>query len=106
MNQDTRLDNRVIDLRTTTNQAIFRLEAGVCKLFREFLDGKGFVEIHTPKIIPGKTVHTVCSCKRGFSLSKQSQGSRFLGLFWKRKKNFLLLNFTRLIYIFSVILEG
>lgn len=52
VNQDTRLDNRCIDLRTTTNQAIFRLEAGVCKLFREFLDGKGFVEIHTPKIIP------------------------------------------------------
>ncbi|KAL4229305.1 Aspartate--tRNA ligase [Mactra antiquata] len=51
VNQDTRLDNRVIDLRTTTNQAIFRLEAGVCKLFREVLDNEGFVEIHTPKII-------------------------------------------------------
>ena len=55
MHQDTRLDNRILDLRTTTNQAIFRLEAGVCKLFREYLDSKGFVEIHTPKIIPGKT---------------------------------------------------
>ena len=32
--QDTRLDNRVLDLRTPTNQAIFRLEAGVCQLFR------------------------------------------------------------------------
>ena len=29
VNQDTRLDNRVLDLRTPTNQAIFRLEAGV-----------------------------------------------------------------------------
>ncbi|XP_077993597.1 aspartate--tRNA ligase, cytoplasmic-like [Glandiceps talaboti] len=49
--QDTRLDNRIIDLRTTTSQAIFRLEAQVCQLFRETLNGKGFVEIHTPKMI-------------------------------------------------------
>lgn len=47
---DTRLDNRVLDLRTTTNQAIFRIQHGVCKLFREFLDDRGFVEIHTPKL--------------------------------------------------------
>jgi len=51
VNQDTRLDNRVLDLRTPTNQAIFRLEAGVCKLFRDTLTQAGFVEIHTPKII-------------------------------------------------------
>ncbi|CAF1683244.1 unnamed protein product [Rotaria magnacalcarata] len=51
--QDTRLDNRVIDLRTPVNQAIYRVEAGVCKLFRDTLDAKGFVEIHTPKIISG-----------------------------------------------------
>ena len=51
--QDTRLDNRIIDLRTLTNQAIFRIEAGVCKLFRDTLDSKGFIEIHTPKIING-----------------------------------------------------
>ncbi|KAI8871863.1 aspartyl-tRNA synthetase-like protein [Ramicandelaber brevisporus] len=48
---DTRLDNRVIDLRTTTNQAIFRIQSAVCSLFREFLSSKKFVEIHTPKII-------------------------------------------------------
>jgi len=51
VNQDTRLDNRVLDLRTPANQAIFRLEAGVCELFRSDLSKKGFVEIHTPKII-------------------------------------------------------
>jgi len=51
VNQDTRLDNRVLDLRTPTNQAIFRLEAGVCALFRETLASSGFTEIHTPKII-------------------------------------------------------
>lgn len=34
VNQDTRLDNRILDLRTPTNQAIFKIEAGVCSLFR------------------------------------------------------------------------
>jgi len=51
VNQDTRLDHRVLDLRTPANQAIFRLEAGVCKLFRDSLAQRGFTEIHTPKII-------------------------------------------------------
>lgn len=51
VNLDTRLDSRVIDLRTPTNQAIFKIQAGICKLFREFLDSQGFTEIHTPKLI-------------------------------------------------------
>ncbi|CAG8623737.1 12030_t:CDS:10 [Ambispora leptoticha] len=48
---ETRLNNRVVDLRTITNQAIFRIQSGVCQLFREFLISKGFIEIHTPKIL-------------------------------------------------------
>lgn len=72
MNQDTRLDNRVLDLRTPANQAIFRLEAGVCRLFRDILAGKGFTEIHTPKIISaasegGANVFTVSYFKGNFS---------------------------------------
>lgn len=51
VNQDTRLDNRVLDLRTPTNQAIFRLEGGVCHLFREALRAKGFTEVMCPKLI-------------------------------------------------------
>eukprot|EP00958_Prasinococcus_capsulatus_P028663 scaffold7196_cov403-Prasinococcus_capsulatus_cf.AAC.4 len=51
--QDTRLDNRVVDLRTPANNAIFRVQSGVCTLFREFLLGQGFTEIHTPKLIGG-----------------------------------------------------
>ncbi|GAA5985301.1 hypothetical protein JCM11641_005387 [Rhodosporidiobolus odoratus] len=47
---DTRLDNRVLDLRTITNQAIFKIQSGVGNLFREYLNGQGFVEIHTPKL--------------------------------------------------------
>lgn len=53
VNLDTRLDNRVIDLRTPTNQAIFRVQAAVSALFREFLSQRGFTEIHTPKLIGG-----------------------------------------------------
>ncbi|PAA73375.1 hypothetical protein BOX15_Mlig029278g2 [Macrostomum lignano] len=49
--QEIKLDNRVIDLRTPTNQAVFRLEAEVCRLFRDTLAAESFVEIHTPKII-------------------------------------------------------
>mmetsp|Transcript_34682 Transcript_34682/g.53156 ORF Transcript_34682/g.53156 Transcript_34682/m.53156 type:complete len:647 (-) Transcript_34682:292-2232(-) len=51
--QDIRLNNRIIDLRVPTNQAIFRLQAGVCALFREFLMSQGFIEIHSPKMIGG-----------------------------------------------------
>jgi aspartyl-tRNA synthetase len=48
---DTRLNNRVVDLRTVTNQAIFRIQAGVARFFRNFLDARGFTEIHSPKLI-------------------------------------------------------
>ncbi|XP_066151010.1 aspartate--tRNA ligase, cytoplasmic [Euwallacea fornicatus] len=78
VNQDTRLDNRVLDLRTATSQAIFRLEAGVCKLFRDILTSKGFVEIHTPKIIPaasegGANVFTVSYFKGSAYLAQSPQ---------------------------------
>ena len=51
VNLDTRLDSRVIDLRTVTNQAIFKIQSGVCALFREFLLQKNFTEVHTPKLL-------------------------------------------------------
>lgn len=51
--QDVRLDNRFIDLRTPANQAIFRVQSAVCQLFRESLQGEGFIEIHTPKLLAG-----------------------------------------------------
>ncbi|KAJ9089169.1 aspartate--tRNA ligase dps1 [Entomophthora muscae] len=51
VNLDTRLNNRIVDLRTITNQAIFRIQSGVAQFFREFLLARDFVEIHTPKII-------------------------------------------------------
>ena len=51
--QDVRLNNRIIDLRVPTNQAIFRLQSGVCQIYREFMLDNDFVEIHTPKLIGG-----------------------------------------------------
>ncbi|EFN75459.1 Aspartyl-tRNA synthetase, cytoplasmic [Harpegnathos saltator] len=78
VNQDTRLDNRVLDLRTPANQAIFRVEAGICKLFRDILTKKGFVEIHTPKIISaasegGANVFTVSYFKSNAYLAQSPQ---------------------------------
>lgn len=51
----TRLSNRVIDLRTTTSHGIFRIQSGICNLFRSHLDTEGFIEIHTPKLQGGAT---------------------------------------------------
>lgn len=78
VNQDTRLDNRVIDLRTATSQAVFGLQSGVCQLFRETLSKKGFVEIQTPKIISaasegGANVFTVSYFKTSAYLAQSPQ---------------------------------
>ena len=51
--QDVRLNNRIIDLRVPTNQAIFRLQSGVCQIYREFMYKNEFIEIHSPKLIGG-----------------------------------------------------
>ena len=50
---DNRLNFRWMDTRTAANQAIFRIQHGVSQLFREFLSEKGFIEIHTPKLLGG-----------------------------------------------------
>jgi aspartyl-tRNA synthetase len=51
VNLDTRLNHRVIDLRTQTNQAIFSLASGINNIFRDFFIKNDFREIHTPKLI-------------------------------------------------------
>ena len=55
VNDRARLQNRIIDLRTSPAQAIFRIQSAVCNLFRSHLDSKGFFEIHTPKLQGGAT---------------------------------------------------
>lgn len=53
--QRVRLNNRIVDLRTGPAQSIFRIQSGICNLFRSYLDTKGFIEIHTPKLQGGAT---------------------------------------------------
>jgi aspartyl-tRNA synthetase len=53
VSQEVRLNNRFVDLRLPINQALMKISAGVCELFREYLMKEGFVEIHTPKLIAG-----------------------------------------------------
>ncbi|KAI4161881.1 MAG: hypothetical protein LQ342_004572 [Letrouitia transgressa] len=48
--QRVRLANRIVDLRTPPSLAIFRINSGICNLFRSYLDSQGFIEIHTPKL--------------------------------------------------------
>ncbi|KAJ8084069.1 aspartate--tRNA ligase dps1 [Marasmius tenuissimus] len=47
---DTRLNNRIVDLRTQTNQAIFKVQSAIGDLFRNYLSSQGFIEIHSPKL--------------------------------------------------------
>ncbi|PSK34864.1 Aspartate--tRNA ligase, cytoplasmic [Elsinoe australis] len=48
---NTRLNNRIIDLRARHNRAIFKIKHGVTQLFREFLESKDFVGVQTPKLL-------------------------------------------------------
>ncbi|MBS7288006.1 MAG: aspartate--tRNA(Asn) ligase [Candidatus Freyarchaeota archaeon] len=54
-NLDTRLDNRVLDLRRPKVNAIFRLRHNVLRFIRSFLIDEGFTEVQTPKIIASAT---------------------------------------------------
>jgi nondiscriminating aspartyl-tRNA synthetase len=55
LNDRVRQHNRVIDLRSASAQGIFRVQSGVCALFRDYLSSQGFIEIHTPKLQGGAT---------------------------------------------------
>ncbi|CAD7015300.1 unnamed protein product [Ceratitis capitata] len=68
VNQDTRLDNRILDLRTPANQAIFRLEAGVCRLFRDILTAKDL-----PRSIPQKLYQLLVKVAQTYSPSATSK---------------------------------
>lgn len=51
----TRLNNRVLSLRTPTDQAIFHINGAVCELFREYMLKHHFQELQTPKIAGAAT---------------------------------------------------
>ena len=48
---DMNLHARSLCLRNHRERAIFKLQEGVARGFREYLTGEGFTEIHTPKIV-------------------------------------------------------
>ncbi|HER45397.1 MAG TPA: aspartate--tRNA(Asn) ligase [Thermoplasmatales archaeon] len=48
---DTRLDNRIIDLRKPETQAIFKIRDAVLAVAHGYLRSQSFLEVHTPKII-------------------------------------------------------
>ena len=52
---ENRLDYRWIDLRTPANQGIFRIESMVGVLFRGLLVDRGFIELHSPKLLKGSS---------------------------------------------------
>ncbi|MBI5304670.1 MAG: aspartate--tRNA(Asn) ligase [Chloroflexi bacterium] len=52
---DVFLDHATVALRHPTRRARFRLAAGVMAAFREFLDGEGFTEIQSPKLVASAT---------------------------------------------------
>ena len=47
---ETRLDLRPLSLRGLRERARFKIQEGVARAFREYLQAEGFTEIHTPKI--------------------------------------------------------
>jgi nondiscriminating aspartyl-tRNA synthetase len=48
---ETLLDYRPITLRNEKERAVFKLQEGICRGFREFLTLQKFTEIHSPKIV-------------------------------------------------------
>jgi aspartyl-tRNA synthetase len=48
---DQRIDYRWIDLRTDENQLMFKAQSTMVNAMRQFLVERGFMEIHTPKLI-------------------------------------------------------
>ncbi|KAI3642942.1 hypothetical protein MP228_012497 [Amoeboaphelidium protococcarum] len=71
---DTRLDNRVLDLRSSINQAIFQIQHGVTQAFRSFMLQNDFIEIHTPKLISAASEGSGSSVfKVDYSFGQQSQ---------------------------------
>lgn len=52
---DTLLDNRVIGLRNLQETAIFRIQATMCSIIRDYFDENGFTEMHSPKLLAEPT---------------------------------------------------
>ncbi len=47
---EAKLNNRAVSLRNPRERAVFRIQEGITRAFRDFLYSQGFTEIHTPKL--------------------------------------------------------
>lgn len=47
---EAKLNNRAVSLRNVRERAVFRIQEGITRGFRDYLYGQGFTEIHTPKL--------------------------------------------------------
>ena len=47
---EAKLNHRAVALRNLRERAVFRIQEGITRGFRDFLYGQGFTEIHTPKL--------------------------------------------------------
>jgi aspartyl-tRNA synthetase len=54
-NLETRLDARALDLCQEENKAIFKVQHAAVEAIRGFLFERGFIEVHTPRIIASAT---------------------------------------------------
>jgi len=54
-NLEVRLDARALDLCQEENVAVFRIQHASVEAIRDFLFERGFVEVHTPRIIGSAT---------------------------------------------------
>ncbi|MEM3318591.1 MAG: aspartate--tRNA(Asn) ligase [Thermoplasmatales archaeon] len=52
---ETRLENRFLDLRRPEILSIFKIQSTISNAIRNYLVSKGFIEIHTPKIVAAAT---------------------------------------------------
>lgn len=52
---DVRLDARVLDLSLEENRAVFKVQHVALSAIRKFLSERGFLEVHTPRIIASAT---------------------------------------------------
>ena len=52
---DVRLDARALDLCQQENRAVFKIQHATLRAIRDFLSEKGFIEVHTPRIIATAT---------------------------------------------------
>ena len=50
---ETKLNYRPISLRNIRERAIFKIQEGIVRGFRDFLFSQGFTEVRTPKIVAG-----------------------------------------------------